>query len=156
SQRIRALANTHNLLTAGNWTSTPVRDIFAVELIDVYGAERVELRGPDLRLNARSTLAIGMAVHELATNASKYGAFSVPEGRVSLRWLRVDEGEGERLELRWSEMGGPEITPPESAGFGSQLITSMIEGTLSGEIEMNWEPSGLQLVISLPWNAATE
>ncbi len=156
AQRIRALANTHNLLTAENWASTSIRDILGLELINVYGDERVILRGPDIRLNARSTLAIGMAVHELATNAAKYGSFSIPEGRVAVNWHRIDEGEGERFVLRWEESHGPRVTEPERGGFGTQLIRSMIEGTLGGEITANWEPAGVQFVISLPWDAATE
>ncbi|WP_248633200.1 HWE histidine kinase domain-containing protein [Cereibacter changlensis] len=156
AQRIRALANTHNLLTAENWASTSLRDILGLELINVYGANRVALRGPEMRLNARATLSLGMVVHELATNASKYGAFSRPDGKVAVRWSRVDDGEGEQFVLRWEESGGPEVTPPEREGFGTRLMQSMVEGTLGGMIEPQWEPAGLRLVVSLPWNAATE
>jgi two-component system, chemotaxis family, CheB/CheR fusion protein len=155
-QRIRALAHTHNLLTAENWSSTALEDVLRPELNGIYGDDRVTLRGPALRLNARSTLAIGMTVHELATNAAKYGAFSEAEGRVTLRWSRIDEGDGEKFVLRWKETGGPAVTPPSREGFGSQLIRSMIEGTLEGEIDSSWEPEGLGIVITLPWNTATE
>ncbi|MGO4854153.1 CheR family methyltransferase [Phaeovulum sp. W22_SRMD_FR3] len=156
AQRIRALAHTHNLLTAENWSSTALIDVLQPELSGIYGEDRVALRGPALRLNARSTLAIGMAVHELATNAAKYGAFSVPDGHVSVRWSRIDEGDGEQFVLRWKETGGPATTPPTHEGFGTQLIGSMIEGTLEGEFESFWEPEGLSVVITLPWNTATE
>lgn len=156
AQRIRALANTHNLLTAENWASTSLRDILGLELINVYGANRVALRGPEMRLNARATLSLGMVVHELATNAAKYGAFSRPDGKVAVRWSRVDDGEGEQFVLRWEESGGPEVSPPQREGFGTRLMQSMVEGTLEGMIEPQWEPAGLRLVVSLPWNAATE
>jgi two-component system, chemotaxis family, CheB/CheR fusion protein len=156
SQRIRALANTHNLLTAENWASTSINDILAMELVEVYGPDRVTTRGPMMRLNARATLAIGMAVHELATNAAKYGAFSTAEGQVAVRWSRTDEGEGERLVMIWTESGGPGVSQPDREGFGTQLIRSMIEGTLGGSIAANWEPAGLNLVLVLPWDAATE
>lgn len=156
AQRIRALANTHNLLTAENWASTALRDILALELQNVYGDERVTLRGPDMRLNARATLSLGMVIHELATNASKYGAFSRPEGRVAVRWSRVDEGEGEEFRLVWQESGGPPAKPPSREGFGTQLMRSMVKGSFYGSIESHWEPSGLRLVVALPWNAATE
>ncbi|RHZ96153.1 PAS domain S-box protein [Cereibacter sphaeroides] len=156
AQRIRALANTHNLLTSENWASTSLSDIFALELLNVYGEERVTLRGPEMRLNARATLSLGMVIHELATNASKYGAFSRPEGRVSVRWSRVDEGEGEEFRLVWQESGGPTVNPPSREGFGTQLMRSMVEGSFYGSIESNWEPAGLRLVVALPWNAATE
>jgi len=156
SQRIRALANTHNLLTAENWSSTNLRDILSLELFDVYGVDRIETRGPEVRLNARATLAIGMAIHELATNASKYGAFSVPEGKVNLRWSRVDEGDGESFVLRWEETGGPPVEAPGGGGFGTTLIQSMLEGTLGGQIGTDWNRDGLRLVITLPWDTATE
>lgn len=156
AQRIGALANTHNLLTAENWATTSLRDILGLELINVYGPERVALRGPEMRLNARATLSLGMVIHELATNASKYGAFSRPEGRVSVRWSRVDDGEGEQFVLRWDESGGPPVSAPSRQGFGSKLMLSMVHGTLGGEITPDWEPGGLRLVVSLPWNAATE
>lgn len=156
SQRIRALANTHNLLTAENWTSAAIRDVVAMELSEIYGEDRVTLKGPPVRLNARATLAIGMAVHELATNAAKYGAFSSEQGHVQLRWSRIDEGDGETFLLRWQESGGPPVTPPDGGGFGTVLMRSMIEGTLGGTIQANWNPEGLELVIELPWTTATE
>jgi two-component system, chemotaxis family, CheB/CheR fusion protein len=155
SQRIRALANTHNLLTAENWSSTSIRDILALELTEVYGAERVTLRGPDVRLNARATLALSLSLHELATNASKYGSLSAPEGQVAVRWLRLDEGEGDKFVLRWEETGGPEVSKPTHEGFGSQLIQSMIEGSFEGRIIRSWEPAGFRAVLELPWYAAT-
>ncbi len=155
-QRIRALAHTHNLLTAENWSSTAIRDVLTPELLQIYGPERVILRGPQLRLNARGTLAVGMAVHELATNAAKYGAFSSPSGQVHVRWSRLDEGDGERLILRWQESGGPPVSKPERAGFGTQLIQSLIAGTMGGQVSMSWEPQGLEAVLDLPWDAATE
>lgn len=156
AQRIRALANTHNLLTAENWASTALRDILALELLNVYGEERVMLRGPDMRLNARATLSLGMVIHELATNASKYGAFARPEGKVSVRWSRVDEGEGEEFRLVWQESGGPAVNAPSREGFGTQLMRSMVEGSFNGSIDSHWEPAGLRLVVAVPWNAATE
>jgi two-component system CheB/CheR fusion protein len=156
SQRIRALANTHNLLTAENWTSAAIRDVVAMELSDIYGEDRVTLKGPPVRLNARATLAIGMAVHELATNAAKYGAFSSEQGHVQLRWSRIDEGDGETFLLRWQESGGPTVTAPDGGGFGTVLMRSMIEGTLGGTIKADWNPEGLELVIELPWTTATE
>lgn len=156
SQRIRALANTHNLLTAENWTSAALRDVVALELSEIYGDDRVTMKGPPVRLNARATLAIGMAVHELATNAAKYGAFSAPDGHVDLRWSRLDEGDGETFLLRWRERGGPEVVPPETGGFGTVLMRSMVEGSLGGSITTMWNPEGLELVIELPWATATE
>ncbi|MEI4474213.1 chemotaxis protein CheB [Frigidibacter sp. MR17.24] len=154
--RILALANTHRLLTAENWSSTALADLIDMELIRVYGRERLELRGPPIRLNARATLAIGMVLHELSTNAAKYGALSRPEGRVSVRWSRVDDGDGEMFVLRWTERGGPAVTEPDRRGFGSQLVESMITGSLGGNLRTEWEPEGLGAVIEVAWDVATE
>jgi two-component system CheB/CheR fusion protein len=153
--RIRALANTHNLLTAQNWGPTRFSDILTLELIEVYGRERVHLRGPELRLNTRATLALGMAFHELATNASKYGACSSANGRIKVSWWRVDEGDGEKLVIRWEEEGGPPVEPPTRQGFGSRLIESTIRGSLGGELSQKWERKGLECVIEIPIERAT-
>ncbi|MEM0935343.1 MAG: chemotaxis protein CheB [Pseudomonadota bacterium] len=156
AKRIEALANTHKLLTTANWGAARVRDILEPELTHVYGADRVHLRGPDLMLNARATLALGMAVHELATNAAKYGAFSNSAGTVSLSWSRVDEGEGERVRMIWLETGGPEVADRGEAGFGSQLISSTIEGGLEGQIAMEWNNDGLRCVMEFDYDIARE
>jgi two-component system CheB/CheR fusion protein len=147
AKRIEALANTHKLLTTANWGAARVRDVIEPELTAVYGADRVRLRGPDMALNARATLAIGMAIHELATNAAKYGAFSNSAGTVSLSWSRVDEGEGEKVRMLWTEHGGPRIAEKGPEGFGSQLITSTIQGGLEGRVEMDWAADGLRCLI---------
>jgi two-component system CheB/CheR fusion protein len=149
-ERVRALANTHNLLTAHNWSTARFIDILGPELVEVYGATRVSLKGPEILLNARAAVALSMAIHELATNAAKYGALSDPQGRLDLTWARTDEGDGEQLVIRWQEHGGPETRPPEAEGFGSQLIASTISGSLGGRIEKSFDPSGFRCVIEIP------
>lgn len=155
TKRIQGLANTHALLTSEAWSSALIRDIVLPETAQIYGEDRVTLSGPNVRVTSEATLAIGMAIHELATNAAKYGAFSVDDGHVDLSWSRVNDATGDRLILRWSESGGPEVTPPERKGFGSQLIRSTIEGNLSGKVEMSWEPSGLRVVLGMGFEEAT-
>jgi two-component system CheB/CheR fusion protein len=156
AKRIEALANTHKLLTTANWGAARIRDILEPELTAVYGADRVRLRGPDLALNARATLSVGMAIHELATNAAKYGAFSNSGGTVSLSWSRVDEGEGEIVRMVWQEQGGPEVEAQGAQGFGSQLIASTIEGGLEGRVEMDWRREGLRCTIEFDYALARE
>jgi len=156
AKRIEALANTHRLLTTANWGAARIRDILEPELTDVYGADRVRLRGPDVALNARATLSVGMAIHELATNAAKYGAFSNSGGTVSLSWSRVDEGEGEIVRMVWQEQGGPEVETQGAQGFGSQLIQSTIEGGLEGAVEMDWRREGLRCTIEFDYALARE
>ncbi|WP_253949140.1 chemotaxis protein CheB [Mangrovicoccus sp. HB161399] len=155
SERIDSMARTHGLLTAENWQSTKITDLLRPELHDVYGPELISTHGPELRLNARASLAIGLTVHELATNAAKYGALS-PEGEhLDIRWMRVDEGEGDMLRLIWTETTRDEVTPPEGRGFGTTLIHAMIEGTLEGKIAFDWHAKGLTCTIEMPYENAT-
>jgi len=152
TRRIEGLAKTHTLLMSEQWSSAGLHDIVAPETTGVYGEDRVTLSGPDLRVNSQTTLALGMAIHELATNAAKYGAFSTEEGTVTVRWSRINDADGDRLVLEWIERGGPEIKEPKSNGFGSQLISSTLEGTLGGETQMIWEPEGLTFVVELDFS----
>ena len=155
THRLTALSKTHSLLTAENWRSTRLIDIFHNELTEVYGDAIVKRRGPDIRLNARGTLGIGMILHELATNAAKYGSLSSDDGRLSVRWSRIDDGEGEKLKLVWEETGGPEVTAPEGTGFGTKLIKSMAVGNLSGNAEFDWSGDGLVCEIEADWTTVT-
>lgn len=156
SKRIVALSNTHKLLTASNWRHTSLAELIRPELLDVYGEDVIQYRGPQVYLNSKATLALGMVVHELGTNAAKYGCLSVPEGRLQLRWSRIDEGEGDLLRLYWEETGGPDVVAPERGGFGSTLIASMVERTLDGQVEMEWKPVGLHCRIDINYQLATE
>lgn len=156
SQRIHALAQTHKLLTQSNWSSASLHEILKPELVEVYGDDRVELKGPKIEINARAALSLGMAVHELATNAAKYGSFSVPEGKVALSWMQQDDGEQNVFIFTWRETGGPAPSPDVTDGFGSQLIRSTIEGSLSGTVELKLEETGLICVLSIPAEALIE
>ncbi len=156
SRRVQALSQTHKLLTEKNWGAAKLLGVIGPELLDVYGTDRVTLRGPEIEINARSALSFGMTVHELATNAAKYGALSADDGHVTFSWVRQDDGENDDFIFVWKESGGP--TPPENVafGFGSQLIYSTIEGSLSGTVEFIWEPDGLRCVMTVPATALTE
>ncbi|MEM7709204.1 MAG: PAS domain-containing protein, partial [Pseudomonadota bacterium] len=154
-RRIDGLAKTHALLTAERWSSAPIDAVFEPETAGIYGAERVTLRGPDIRINSQSVLGLGMAIHELATNAAKYGAFGKEGGHVTLSWKRVDEGEGERLTVVWRERGGPAVKTPDKDGFGSRLIESTIVGALAGKVEFDWAEEGLTCTFDLDYEAVT-
>jgi len=132
-----------------------LKSIFSSETVDVYGADRVALSGPDMWITSDATLSLAMAIHELATNAAKYGAFSVAEGRVDISWSRIFDAQGDRLRIEWVETGGPEISPPSRSGFGSQLVKSTLEGSLSGQVDYDWEPNGLRVVINLEFGEVT-
>ena len=148
--RINALSHTHKVLTQENWRAADIYALIEPETRAIYGPDRVSLKGPAMHINARAALAIGMAIHELATNAAKYGAFSVASGTVDMTWMRIDDGSEDRVVFRWIEHGGPEVKPKEASGFGSQLIASTITGSLHGEIDFDWKKEGLWVEFSVP------
>ncbi|GFE65654.1 chemotaxis protein CheB [Litoreibacter roseus] len=149
SKRLEALAQTHQLLTRSNWTSAPLLNVLEPELTAVYGTDRVTLKGRNFPINSRAALSLGMAVHELATNAAKYGAFSNDTGHVELSWVRQDDGTEDVFIFTWKERGGPTVTKPDGAGFGTTLISSTIEGSLRGKVKMSWEPAGVSCVLTI-------
>ncbi|RYG03044.1 MAG: sensor histidine kinase, partial [Caulobacteraceae bacterium] len=117
--RLLSLSATHNLLTAEGWQRAELRDIFRAEFAH-YNDDQIVLTGPEIWLGAENVLAIGLIVHELATNATKYGALSRAEGRVEISWST----EGDILDIAWREHGGPPVSEPRRKGFGSRLISS--------------------------------
>ena len=147
--RIRALSSTNALLTAEQWSSANLSDIIKPETIDVYGIERVLLSGPEIRVNAQATLALGMVFHELATNSAKYGAFSKPSGRIDIEWHRVNDRNGDHLIITWDEKGGPKVKEPKTKGFGSQLLDTTLSGRLGGNYDIDWRTSGAHIRMKL-------
>jgi PAS domain S-box-containing protein len=141
--RLLALSKTHDLLTKGWWEGALLRDLVRNEL-SPYGGEgaRFSVEGPDLRLEPDAALALGMAFHELATNAAKYGAFAKPSGKVRVVW-EVAAASERRLRLRWTESGGPPVEEPGRQGFGSQLIGRGLAHQLDGEVQLHYEASGV-------------
>ena len=154
-KRIKALSHTHNVLTDQNWRGADLRSIIEPELLGVYGEDRITLRGPDVVLNAKSTVALGMTFHEMATNAAKYGALSNQAGSLTVSWAKLDEGDGDILVLRWVEENGPAAEEPSSTGFGTQLIDSTIRGSLRGSIEKTYGVGGYSAEIRLPMDGIT-
>ncbi|GGY45462.1 chemotaxis protein CheB [Parvularcula lutaonensis] len=150
SARIKSLAKTHDILTSRDWKSTPLSAVLEAELVDVYGADRVSLSGPHVELGSRATLAIAMALHELATNALKYGALSTDEGRLDISWWVFDRGQGATLQLEWRESGGPKAGEPERRGFGTSLINISVQKTLGGEIDRRFTDQGLECILRIP------
>lgn len=143
SSRIVALAEAHDLLTRENWEGAELHDLTSRLVLLHGGAARFELIGPAIRLSPRTALSLSMALHELATNAVKYGALSTPEGRVTIRWDLAPGPGAERLDLTWTESGGPPVTPPSRRGFGSRLIERGLAAELSGEASIRFEPDGV-------------
>ena len=148
--RLLALSNAHNLLTRGNWESAPLVELAQAELAP-YGRSRAVIDGPAVWLPPQDAVALGMAFHELATNAAKYGALSVPDGQVRLGWSIVEETGECRLRVRWEEVGGPPVTPPARRGFGSQLIGNGLASQLDGNVTLDFPPTGARCVIDFPF-----
>jgi len=149
--RLVALSGAHDVLTRENWEGAGLREIVQVALAPFEG-DRIVTEGPDVRLGARAALALGMALHELATNAAKYGSLSGETGGVRLSW-QVRAGESANLDLEWREHGGPPVTPPKRRGFGSRLLTQGVRSELNGAAEMDFAPDGLVCRISAPLEA---
>lgn len=149
--RLIALSQTHNLLTEQNWEGASLREIVDAELEAFAGRERLDFDyARDLRLNPKATVAIGMAIHELATNAAKYGALSSPEGRVTVAWAIEPTDAPSRLVLRWTERDGPAVVTPTRRGFGARLLEKGLAGELSGQVRLAYDQSGLVCVMTLP------
>ncbi len=152
-RRIIALSKTHDLLTKAAWETVSLRDVLGAELrpYDDDGGRRVTLVGPPVPLSPRVAVALGMAAHELATNAAKHGSLSVPEGRLEVRWEVVTDGSGSRLHLAWKETGGPRVQAPSRKGFGSRLLQQGIARELDGETHLDFAVDGLgcRMLVSL-------
>ncbi|MDB6454489.1 GAF domain-containing protein [Falsirhodobacter sp. 20TX0035] len=148
-RRMQALSAAHDVLLHRNWEAGSIRQTIQSTLATLAGPERLRLGGPDIELGARSTLSLSMLLHELATNAVKYGCLSADAGTLLLAWEIEDVAEGERdLVLVWQEAGGPEVRPPTRKGFGSRLIQMGLTGT--GGVELSYEPSGFIATIRAP------
>lgn len=145
-RRITALAANQDLLTGERWTGAAVDAIVKSQVLHVVDASdsRVEFDGPEgLVLIPAAAEALGLAIHELATNAVKYGALSNDAGKVSVRW-GVVEMDGEcRLEIEWRESGGPPVTPPSRVGFGTVIITRNPEMAMHGKVTLDYRPEGI-------------
>jgi PAS domain S-box-containing protein len=145
--RIQALANAHTLFVQSRWTGADLLNLVTQELMPYGGETRALIDGPSTMLEPSAAQTIAVTVHELATNAAKYGALSVPEGRIHLAWSRSADG---RLVLRWTETGGPRVEPPKRRGFGTRVIEDGIRRQLKGDMRFDWRAEGLVCEITLP------
>jgi PAS domain S-box-containing protein len=146
--RVLALANAHRLITEGGWQSTSLKELLRVLLAPYI--DRVTLTGPDVFLEPDPSFALSSAVHELATNASKYGSLSDEAGRLELNWSVNRVAQGVRLELDWKERGGPPPRRARRVGFGSRLIGMVIERQLNGEVHRSFGPEGMDARLVVP------
>jgi PAS domain S-box-containing protein len=154
TERIQALAANQDLLVRNEWQGVDVEDLVRAQLAhfaDLVGS-RIAVHGPKLHLNAAAAQAIGLALHELATNAGKYGALSVDAGRVDVGW-RLDS---DIFAMSWTERKGPPVSQPKRRGFGSTVVDSMVKQTVNGEVQLGYIPSGVVWNLTCPAANALE
>ena len=142
-QRIVSMARAHDLLIDRSWSNAGLEEVVA-RALQAFCPAQLSISGDDLEISPRQTLALSMALHELATNATKYGALSRAGGRVSVRW----EKDGDKLRLDWEESGGPAVSPPAHKGFGSRLIERLLASELGGEVKLDYDPDGVRCAIT--------
>ncbi|MET0293411.1 MAG: HWE histidine kinase domain-containing protein [Phenylobacterium sp.] len=156
TSRLLALSSAHDVLTRANWESADLRDIVTGALTPFQAAERrrFETRGPKVELAPGVALAIAMALHELATNAAKYGALSGLAGEVRLDWKLVGEPATPSVELVWREVGGPPVTAPAARGFGSRLLQQGLAAELGAPAQLEYRADGL--ICRIRWEQARQ
>jgi PAS domain S-box-containing protein len=154
--RLIALSKAHDQLTLHHWENAELRELLTGSLAPYAAASpsRIVLRGEDLVLRPRAVLTLAMVVHELTTNAAKYGALSAPGGSVEVRWHPDEQGSRKLLRLDWSESGGPEVKKPERRSFGSRLIEGSVKAELGGTAKLVYAPEGLRCEMLIPWTSA--
>ncbi|MGU3538481.1 sensor histidine kinase [Methylobacterium sp. A54F] len=153
--RLIALAQAHDLLLQGSWTEADLASLVAgaVRILAPGEAGRFRISGPDLTLGPRSALSFALALHELGTNATKYGALSTDAGEVAITWSIERAGEVPTLDFRWREAGGPAVAPPRRKGFGSRLIERSLAQGLGADVTLAYPPEGATLSVRVPLEA---
>jgi PAS domain S-box-containing protein len=143
--RLLALAKAHSTLSARQWEDADLESLVRQELA-AYGADRFDVTGPSVMVNSKATIALALVLHELTTNAVKHGALSRSGGRISVSWRPLADG----IHIDWVEQGGPPTRAPERRGFGSRLVSRVVEGELGGSLETRYQDSGFAASISIP------
>ena len=153
--RIRALSATHDLLTQSEWGTTPVSSVISVELAPYTNAAEHEVLadGPPVELAPNDALSLGLAIHELATNAAKYGALSVSGGKVAIDWTLVND---KLARIEWVESNGPVVSEPQKRGFGTDLIEKIVAHELRHPVELSFRPEGVRCTLLVPVRAPSE
>jgi two-component sensor histidine kinase len=147
--RLSALGRAHNVLSEERWSGADVRDVVAQAVGPFSQPDRVKLAGPEIRLAPRCALMISMALHELATNAAKYGALSGSDGTITIQW-KCTEPDPRRLLLVWRESGGPPVTAPAHRGFGARLIEQSFVAQLGGRARLDFTSAGVIAELECP------
>jgi two-component sensor histidine kinase len=147
TDRLVALAKAHDALTGENWEGAELNDIVAGAIAPLADTDRFHVEGPRVWLSPALSLSLALALHELATNASKYGALSTEQGSVNISWDVNGPRDAQRLTLRWRERGGVPVRPPTRQGFGTRLIERSFSADLGGSATIDFAPDGVTCVI---------
>jgi two-component sensor histidine kinase len=149
--RLAALAAAHDLLTTENWETASLSQVIAKAGLGCGASdERFAIGGPDLRLEPQTAVSVAMAIHELCTNAVKYGALSSDSGTISITWDIKQERDGKRLHLVWRESGGPPVSAPSRRGFGTRLIERGLAADLGGTARIEFLADGVVCTVEAP------
>ena len=151
TNRVDALARSHNLLVSREWKGVVVEELVNAQLAPFVDErhERIVVDGPDLLLKPEAAQNLGLALHELATNASKYGALSSPVGKIEIGWAVTDDAT-QRFQMSWREIGGPEVEPPQRTGFGHSVIKQMVAKAFGGDVMLQFARDGLVRQLTAP------
>ena len=155
NSRINSLARTHELLSESNWRGALLAEIVRREFAP-YNRGNTEARGPSVTLNAGATHAVATVLHELTTNAAKYGALSNLSGRVLVKWRWLQNGSHDRLLIEWQETGGPPVLTPSRSGYGTSTIRELIPFELGGAVELSFDPQGTRCRLEIPGEWASK
>ncbi len=147
--RVESMARAYELLSRENWTAARVDELARLELAP-FGLERTHTDGPSVTLNPKQAMSLGMVLHELATNALKYGALSSPSGRVDVMWSLTGEDGAQRLQLGWRESGGPPVAATKRRGFGLKVLERETSHGLDGKAAVAWNAGGLSVMLDFP------
>lgn len=153
TNRLQALSDANNLITTRTWQSAPMQSVVESALTPhLSGDDRFSISGQHVELSAKQALSVALTIHELATNATKYGALSDASGRIDIEWSLDEtvENEAEAFTFSWRESGGPQVAPPTSAGFGSKLISRVLAADFNGKVSIDYRPDGVVCVMKAP------
>jgi two-component sensor histidine kinase len=153
SGRVQSMARTHELLSARGWQGISVAELVRRELAPYATTRNTEVNGSNAILKAEAGQALAMVLHELATNAAKYGALSTQSGHVAIQWVQHSNGHARsHLALEWREVGGPSVAAPEKPGFGTHTIRDLITYEFGGTVDLTFAPEGVRCRVEIPVN----
>lgn len=153
-QRLATFGRAHDILTTQAWASASVREVVETALHTFESEiEHFTIEGPDTTIGAKQALSLALAVHELATNAAKYGSLTAKEGQVSISWREEGSSKGPRFCFEWRESGGPPVTPPSHGGFGTRLIDRVLTADFKGDVKGDYRPDGVVFTLRAPISA---